>query len=102
MTNSQKFLPLISFIIFLILTVLGRQYIAAILESRGVTDYTTHTLFSTGINVLIAIVSFIYIKRFKLVSLAGLGKSVLMNKWLLLFPLYLVIINLDMQQNFRL
>jgi len=94
MLFQKRLRPFLSFIILLILSVLGRQYLAKVLQDQGIVDYTSHTLLSIGVNILIILISLWYIKKYKLTDLAGIGKGILQKKWLLLFPLYLVIINL--------
>ena len=86
--------PFFSFIAILTGVLLGRQYFKTVLIDQGITDYTSHTLLGMGINIVLIIISLIYIKRYKLSDLAGIGKSVLQHKVLLLFPLYLIAVNL--------
>lgn len=53
------------------------------------TKYFTITVF----NILYALVSLFFIKKYKLISFAGLGKQKFKNWFLLLFPFYILLLN---------
>lgn len=64
------------------------------LIEQGVTSYTTHLLISTGVNLCIVVVSFLFIRKHGLQDLAGIGMTSLLRPLLLLFPLYIVLLNI--------
>lgn len=92
----KKLIPVLIFVGFLILVLLSRQAQMDFLLEKEITSYTSHTLLSTAVNVLIVIVSILFIRKHELHYLAGIGKSKLTRPLLLLFPLYIVLLNLVM------
>jgi len=94
MNSSSKFVPLITFIgILLTSVVLGRMGSIYILE-HYTDDYTVHAIFDIVSNVLLAGISYIFIKRYGLMDLAGFNRDKkLIHIGLLFFPLYLVVVN---------
>ncbi|MFT5751431.1 MAG: membrane protease YdiL (CAAX protease family) [Flavobacteriales bacterium] len=96
MISFKKLIPVFIFIGFLILVLLSRQALMDLLIENGITSYTTHMLLSTAVNILIVIVSILFIRKHKLQYLAGIGKTKLTRPLLLLFPFYIVLLNLVM------
>ena len=95
MNSSSKYAPLFTFIgILLASIVLGRMGSIYILE-HYTDDYTIHSIFDILSNLVLAGISYVFIKRYELIELAGLDKSKkLIHIGLLFFPLYLVVVNL--------
>ena len=95
MKSSSKYLPLITFTgILIVSTVLGRMGSIFILENHT-DDYTVHSIFDILSNLVLAGISYVFIKRYGLIELAGLSKGKkLIYRAVLFFPLYLVIVNL--------
>lgn len=82
------------FIAFLIVIISGSRITNNLLIENGYNSYNT-ILFVKGIfKIILALVSFILIKKWKLVELAGLSNIKAQKWWLLLFPiLYLILLN---------
>ena len=53
---------------------------------------TKHFIDAT-FNILYALVSIYFIKKYRLIDLAGLGKQKFKNWFLLIFPLYIILLN---------
>ena len=98
MNNLKQNNPFLIIIIFLLgffgLTSL-KSIILDNLQSDGLlTNNLKHSI-NIGFNTIYTLVSFWLIKKYKLINLAGLGPFFpLKNKLLLLFPLYLVLVNI--------
>lgn len=91
--SSKKWRPLISFIIFLILIVFGREWIFDQFLQAGYTDYGLKMTLGILINLIIVAVSYYGIKRYRLRQLSGLSKTAVEQPKYLLFPLYIVLLN---------
>lgn len=82
------------FIIFLIFMISGSRIANNLLIENGYNSYNTILLVKGIFKIVLAIVSFLLIKKWKLVELAGLSNIKLQKWWLLLFPaLYLMLLN---------
>jgi membrane protease YdiL (CAAX protease family) len=57
-------------------------------------------LIKSGFNFIYVLGGYWAIKKYKLGTLGGLGRTRFKNGWLLLFPLYLVLLNFDTDLNF--
>lgn len=57
-------------------------------------------LIKSGFNFIYVLGAYWGIKKYQLITLGGLGKAPLKNWWLLLFPLYLVVLNFDTDLDF--
>jgi hypothetical protein len=58
-------------------------------------------LIKSGFNFIYVLGAYWAIKKYKLTTLGGLGKRGFKNWWLLLFPLYLVVLNFDTDLDFN-
>ena len=92
MRSNTVLTPIIIFVMFLIVFLLGRGWIRGYIFNDH-TLYSTHMLYGTATNLILILVSIVFIKKYQLQNLAGIGNTTLKNKWLLLFPLYLALIN---------
>lgn len=95
----NKIKPLIYFLIFLTLVLMSREIQMRFLVEKGITSYVTHSLISIGVNILIALVAIICIRRYQLQELAGIGSTKLLRPLLLIFPLYIVLLNIPDQSE---
>jgi membrane protease YdiL (CAAX protease family) len=83
------------FVIILLLIIAIREYSSHQLIAHGIVSYQLHMLVGIGANVILSVVSFLFIKKHGLLSIAGMQGTKL-TKWsLLLFPLYLVLLNIS-------
>ena len=90
----RKLQPVIVFIVILIAVLIGRQLVSAYALDTGITSYSSHMMISIVAKIVIIIAALIFIKRYHLEHLAGLSKKQKLSAWgLLIFPLYLVILN---------
>ncbi len=94
MKTSTKYGPLISFIGILLLSIVSNRLGSIYILENYTDDYSIHAIFDSVNNVILAGISYFFIRRYKLIDLAGLAKSKkLIYKSLLFFPLYLVLLN---------
>ena len=83
------------FVIILLLIIAAREYSAYQLIAHGIVSYQVHMLLGIGANIILSVVSFLFIKKHGLLSIAGIQGTKL-TKWsLLLFPFYLVLLNIS-------
>lgn len=87
--------------IFTVLFILGyfsiyllRNQIIDYLYDIGYTSIDTEHIVKLFFNLFYTLVAFLFIKKYKLLELAGLGKAKLKNPLFFIFPLYLVALNL--------
>ncbi|WP_233194495.1 CPBP family intramembrane glutamic endopeptidase [Aquimarina sp. I32.4] len=94
--KSQKFWkPLLIFIILLITILLTREYFSHKLIENGITIYQTHIYLGIIANVVLIIISYFFMCKNKLLSIAGVKDKKLRKSTLLIFPLiYLVLLNI--------
>lgn len=94
MHNYSRYTPLVFFVVILLAsTVLGRLGSIYLLE-QYTDDYSVHAVFDILCNLILGVISYVFIKRYNVTELAGIAKNKnLLYKALLLFPLYLVLIN---------
>ena len=95
--NKQLTNPIVIVVIFL-LGFLGinfiKQELIDYLNNEGYEFVKIKHIITITFNTLYSIVSFCFIKKHKLIDLAGLGKRFKLKNWfLLIFPLYIVLIN---------
>ncbi|WP_299683531.1 CPBP family intramembrane glutamic endopeptidase [uncultured Dokdonia sp.] len=93
MKAKISLIPLYIFVILLILIIVSREWTTNLLIGQGITSYRSHTLFSTGVNVLMSLIAYLFIKKYHLQTLAGIHTEKVQHQWLLLYPLYLILIN---------
>ncbi|MFT4851538.1 MAG: membrane protease YdiL (CAAX protease family) [Sediminicola sp.] len=92
--NKQQFWnQLIIFIIALLLILFGREYFSQQLIVNEIESYQTHMLLGIGVNIILILVSYFFIKKNGLMKIAGIKRTKLKKWYLLIFPFYLVIIN---------
>ncbi|GGG31183.1 hypothetical protein GCM10011344_35140 [Dokdonia pacifica] len=94
MKAKTSLIPLVAFIAILILIISSREWTTDLLITQGITSYTSHSLFSTGVNIVMSIIAFVFIRKYQLQSLAGIRTGKVQHMWLLLYPLYLILINI--------
>jgi len=93
--RKPSYRPILVFILILILILIGRQLITGFLVTQGIVSYTTHTLISTAVNILLGLIALYFIKIHALNSLAGTSFGKIEKRVWLLFPLvYLPLLNL--------
>lgn len=78
---------------FLFFNYLRNELLSFIADDNTIT-LSTKYLIDAAFDIFFTIVSYLFIKNYKLIDLAGLGKQKLKNWFLLLFPLYIVLINI--------
>lgn len=83
------------FVIILLLIIALREYSSHQLIAHGIVSYQVHMLLGIGANVILSVVSFLFIKKHGLLSIAGMQGTKLTKWFLLLFPLYLVLLNIS-------
>lgn len=95
MVASKKANPVLLFVgILVVLIVAGRLGSLYILENHT-DDYTVHAVFDMLTNVILALVSWVFIKKYDLLDIGGLNKNKKIRAFgLLFFPLYIAIINI--------
>lgn len=93
--NKQQFWnQLIFFVIALLLILLIREYFSHQLIENGIESYQTHTFLGIGANLILILVSYLFIKKNGLTKIAGIKGTKLKKWYLLIFPLvYLVLLN---------
>ncbi len=94
MRKTTFWKELISFIILLIAVLLLREYVINYLLEKDIDSYQYHTFVGIGANLILIVLSLFYIKKNRLLEIAGLkGKRVYRIKYLI-FPLvYLTLLN---------
>ncbi len=92
LTKNPIFIVLLLLTGFVLLNSFRNQLIQFFAINGEINVSTKYFIVAT-FNIFFAVVSFYLIKKYKLVDLAGLGKQKLKNWFLLLFPLYIVLIN---------
>ncbi len=94
MSKSQFRIQLLLFVLLLILILIIRTYISQQLIKNGINSYQTHSYLGISANMFMILLSYIFIRKNKLLEIGGLHGN-FFNKWLLLiFPLvYLVLLN---------
>ena len=92
---KQKFWSqLISFVIALLLILLIREYFLHQLIENGIESYQTHMFLKIEANLILILVSYLFIKKNELFKIAGIKETKLKKWYLLIFPLiYLVSLN---------
>ena len=93
MKSKTSLIPLFLFVIILIIIIGSREWTTNILIEQGIISYSAHSLFSTGVNVVMSIIAYLFIKKYQLQSLAGIKKRAITHAWLLLYPVYLILVN---------
>lgn len=94
MEGKNKVQPLIIFVVILIISIVGSRFGSEYILREYTDDYGVHSLFNIVANLLLAVISLAFIKRYDLIDLAGLSRSKkLVGLGFLIFPLYLVVIN---------
>ncbi|WP_452223657.1 CPBP family intramembrane glutamic endopeptidase [Lacinutrix chionoecetis] len=104
--KNQFTKPTLIIIIFLLCFFAFNFLKTELLDFLGTQGYTSidikHAVI-IGFNTVYAIISLWLIKRYRLIDLAGLGKKFKFKNWfLLLFPLYLVILNIPYPEDINL
>lgn len=90
--TTKPFLVAITFIVgFLILNELGNILLSSLAIAENIST-DIYLIVRMVFKVLYAVISFWLIKRYHLLKLSGLGSLKLKNWYLLIFPLYLLII----------
>ena len=85
---------LLLFIVLLIALIVIREYFSYKWIESGMDSYATHIYLGIAINMVLIIVSYIFIKRNGILQIAGIRGSKLRKASLLIFPLvYLVLLN---------
>jgi membrane protease YdiL (CAAX protease family) len=87
MTHILKHKTYLQFIGFLILLLVVREYAKTQLIAINEASYINDMLLGIGFNIVLIVVSLLYIKRERLLELAGLSKKKPQKTWLLIFPL---------------
>ena len=91
---QQPFIVIALFLIgFLIMDYFEKIALELMTEDNVINISTKYSIIS-AFNILYTLISYWLIKKYKLIDLAGLGKHPLKNWFLLLFPLYIVLLNL--------
>ncbi|GAA0723092.1 hypothetical protein GCM10009430_26200 [Aquimarina litoralis] len=94
MLKSKFWNQLILFVIVLLATLMGKQYIIKLLMQKEIVSYEIHTLLNIGSNLLIVLVSILLIRKNELSEIAGIKNTKLKKKYFLIFPVvYLVLLN---------
>jgi membrane protease YdiL (CAAX protease family) len=91
--SKKSLAPLVLFIGLLVLIIGSREWTTRILVAQDITSYSAHSLFSTGVNILMSSIAYLFIKKYQLQSLAGIQKRKVTHAWLLLYPVYLILVN---------
>ena len=91
---QQPFLVIALFLIGFLILDFFEKIVLGSMAVDNVINISSKYLVISGFNILYAAISYWLIKKYKLIDLAGLGKYPLKNWYLLLFPLYIVLINL--------
>lgn len=94
MKSKTTLTPLVIFIGILIIIIGSREWTTNLLIDQGITSYRGHSLFSTGVNVLMSLIAYMFIRKYQLQSLAGIHKGKVQHVWLLLYPIYLILVNI--------
>ena len=93
MTNKESWSQLLIIIAIFLIILFVREYLLNLLFLNNIESYQTHTLLKIGTNLILLLASYFLIKRNGLLKLSGI-KDTKLRKWhLLLFPLYLVLLN---------
>ena len=93
MKSKVSLVPLVTFIGILVLIIGSREWTTRILVAQDITSYRAHSLFSTGVNILMSVIAYLFIRKHQLQSLAGIQKGTVKHAWLLLYPVYLILVN---------
>jgi membrane protease YdiL (CAAX protease family) len=93
MTKKQFWKQLLLFVVALLLILLTREYFSLQLIENGIESYQTHTFLSIGANIILILISVFFIKKNGLAKIAGIKGTTLKKWYLLIFPLYLVLLN---------
>ncbi|MEZ4778578.1 MAG: CPBP family intramembrane glutamic endopeptidase [Flavobacteriaceae bacterium] len=94
MKNKIFWTQLITFITALLTILLTREYISYHLIENGIESYRIHISISIAANLILILVSYFFIKKNELITIAGMSVTQLRKGYLLIFPLvYLVLLN---------
>lgn len=93
MKSKISLIPIFLFVIILIVIIGSREWTTNLLIEQGIISYSAHSLFSIGVNVLLSSIAYLFIKKYHLQSLAGIQKRKVTHAWLLLYPVYLILVN---------
>ncbi|RZJ48238.1 MAG: CPBP family intramembrane metalloprotease [Flavobacterium sp.] len=94
MTKKESWRQLLIFVVIYLLILLTREYLINLLFSNHIESYRYHTLLKIGTNLILILISYFFIQKNGLLKLAGIKDSKLKKWHLLLFPLYLAMLNL--------
>jgi len=99
--NTKKFWSqLIPFVIILVLILVLREYVSHQLIANGIDSYQTHAFISIAANIILILVSYVFISKNGLFKIAGLKDSTLKKAYLLVFPLvYLIALNVYLMDD---
>lgn len=77
---------------FMVFNALRNQFMELFADDGKITVSTKYFIIA-AFNTFYTVIAYMLIKRYKLIDLSGLGKQKFKNWFLLLFPLYIVLIN---------
>lgn len=95
MRSASKATPVLVFVAILVLLIIGGRVGSLYILDEYSDNYTVHAVFDMLSNVILALVSFVFIKRYELSHLGGLTKNKkILSFGLLFFPLYIAVLNI--------
>jgi membrane protease YdiL (CAAX protease family) len=94
MSKNKFWKQLALFVTALLLILIAREFLSHLLIENGIESYQTHTFLNICANLILILISYLFIKKNGLTKIAGIKGTKLKKWYLLLFPLvYLVLLN---------